>query len=252
MTAASQRRALVSVSDKTNLDTFVRGLVDLGFEILSTGGTRSFLEKAGIPVIDVTEYTGFPEIMDGRVKTLHPKVHGAILGRPTLESDAEAIAAHSIIPFQLVVVNLYPFQQTIARPDVTIDDAIENIDIGGPSMVRSAAKNHAHVGIVSDPQQYSEVLNRLQSDQFDGVYRRQLAAAAFEMTAVYDRAISDYLAKITDTDDSESTGYGRRLTLSFQRQQTLRYGENPHQRAAFYVESSPAAGTLATAQQLNG
>lgn len=252
MTAVSQRRALVSVSDKTNLDTFVRGLVDLGFEILSTGGTRSFLEKAGIPVIDVTEYTGFPEIMDGRVKTLHPKVHGAILGRPTLESDAEAIAAHSIIPFQLVVVNLYPFQQTIARPDVTIDDAIENIDIGGPSMVRSAAKNHAHVGIVSDPQQYSEVLNRLQSDQFDSVYRRQLAAAAFEMTAVYDRAISDYLAKITDTDDSESTGYGRRLTLSFQRQQTLRYGENPHQRAAFYVESSPAAGTLATAQQLNG
>lgn len=252
MTTASSRRALVSVSDKTGLDVFVRGLVDLGFEILSTGGTRTFLERAGIPVVDVTEYTGFPEIMDGRVKTLHPKVHGAILGRPTLASDAEAIAAHGIIPFQLVVVNLYPFQQTIARPDVTIDEAIENIDIGGPSMVRSAAKNHAHVGIVSSPDQYAEVLEKLQNDQFDEACRRRLAAAAFEMTAVYDRAISDYLAEITAAPEADSAAFGSRLTLSFQRQQTLRYGENPHQRAAFYVESAPAPGTLATAEQLNG
>lgn len=252
MTTASSRRALVSVSDKTGLDVFVRGLVDLGFEILSTGGTRTFLERAGIPVVDVTEYTGFPEIMDGRVKTLHPKVHGAILGRPTLASDAEAIAAHGIIPFQLVVVNLYPFQQTISRPDVTIDEAIENIDIGGPSMVRSAAKNHAHVGIVSSPDQYAEVLEKLQNDQFDEACRRRLAAAAFEMTAVYDRAISDYLAEITAAPEADSAAFGSRLTLSFQRQQTLRYGENPHQRAAFYVESAPAPGTLATAEQLNG
>ncbi len=252
MTTASSRRALVSVSDKTGLDVFVRGLVDLGFEILSTGGTRTCLERAGIPVVDVTEYTGFPEIMDGRVKTLHPKVHGAILGRPTLASDAEAIAAHGIIPFQLVVVNLYPFQQTIARPDVTIDEAIENIDIGGPSMVRSAAKNHAHVGIVSSPDQYAEVLEKLQNDQFDEACRRRLAAAAFEMTAVYDRAISDYLAEITAAPEADSAAFGSRLTLSFQRQQTLRYGENPHQRAAFYVESAPAPGTLATAEQLNG
>ena len=252
MTTASSRRALVSVSDKSGLDVFVRGLVELGFEILSTGGTRTFLEQAGIPVIDVTEYTGFPEIMDGRVKTLHPKVHGAILGRPTLASDAEAIAAHGIIPFQLVVVNLYPFQQTIARPDVTIEEAIENIDIGGPSMVRSAAKNHAHIGIVSSPDQYAEVLKQLQNDQFDEACRRRLAAAAFEMTAVYDRAISDYLAQITAAPAADPAGFGERLTLSFQRQLTLRYGENPHQQAAFYVESAPAPGTLATAEQLNG
>ena len=147
-------RALVSVSDKTGLEPFVKGLVALGYEILSTGGTRKFLEQAGVPVIDVTTYTGFPEIMDGRVKTLHPKVHGAILGRPTLASDAAAIQAHGIIPFQIVVVNLYPFQETVAKPDVNFDEAVENIDIGGPSMVRSASKNHAHVAIVTQPSQY--------------------------------------------------------------------------------------------------
>ncbi|MCP4505464.1 MAG: bifunctional phosphoribosylaminoimidazolecarboxamide formyltransferase/IMP cyclohydrolase, partial [Fuerstiella sp.] len=152
------QRALVSVSNKQGLDTFVKGLVDLGFEILSTGGTRRFLEEAGITVIDVTAYTEFPEIMDGRVKTLHPRVHGAILGRPTLESDAVAIAEHGIVPFQLVVCNLYPFQETIAKPDVSIPQAIEQIDIGGPSMVRSAAKNHAHVAIVTSPEQYEDVL----------------------------------------------------------------------------------------------
>ena len=162
MSTAVSRRALVSVSDKTGLESFVRGLTELGYEILSTGGTRKFLEQAGIPVIDVTSYTGFPEIMDGRVKTLHPKVHGAILGRPTLATDAAAIAEHGIIPFQLVVVNLYPFQQTVAKPYVTFDEAVENIDIGGPSMVRSAAKNHAHVAIVTQPQQYDEVLQQLQ------------------------------------------------------------------------------------------
>ena len=148
---AQAKRALVSVSNKEGLDTFVQGLVDLGFEILSTGGTRRFLEQVGISVIDVASYTEFPEMMDGRVKTLHPRVHGGILGRPTLDSDAAAMSEHGIIPIQLVVVNLYPFEETVAKPDVSIPQAIEQIDIGGPSMVRSAAKNHAHVGIVTCP-----------------------------------------------------------------------------------------------------
>ena len=213
MSNSHPHRALVSVSDKAGLASFVRGLTELGFEILSTGGTRKFLEQAGIPVIDVTSYTGFPEIMDGRVKTLHPKVHGAILGRPTLASDAVAIEAHGIIPFQLVVVNLYPFQQTVAKPDVTFDDAIENIDIGGPSMVRSAAKNHAHVAIVTQPSQYSDVLNRLQQNSLDEAFRRKLAAAAFEMTATYDRAISNYMAQVTSRDADEVSSFGPRLSL---------------------------------------
>ena len=252
MSNSSPLRALISVSDKTGLESFVRGLTELGFEILSTGGTRKSLEAAGIPVIDVTTYTGFPEIMDGRVKTLHPKVHGAILGRPTLASDAAAIQAHGIIPFQLVVVNLYPFQQTIAKPDVTFDEAIENIDIGGPSMVRSAAKNHAHVAVVTQPSQYDEVLSQLRSGSLDESFRRRLAAQAFEMTATYDRAISDYMLKVTSADSDSATSFGQRLSLSFKLQQELRYGENPHQKAAFYVEDHPAAGSLASAKQLSG
>jgi len=245
-------RALVSVSDKNGLESFVRGLTELGFEILSTGGTRKFLEQAGIPVIDVTTYTGFPEIMDGRVKTLHPKVHGAILGRPTLASDAAAIETHGIVPFQLVVVNLYPFQQTVAKPDVTFEEAVENIDIGGPSMVRSAAKNHAHVAVVTQPGQYSEVLEKLKCDQMDERFRRQLAAAAFEMTATYDRAISNYLSSVIAAETSQSSSFGARLSLSFRLQQELRYGENPHQRAAFYVEEHASPASLASARQLHG
>jgi phosphoribosylaminoimidazolecarboxamide formyltransferase/IMP cyclohydrolase len=229
-------RALVSVSDKTGLESFVKGLVALGYEILSTGGTRKFLEQAGVPVIDVTTYTGFPEIMDGRVKTLHPKVHGAILGRPTLASDAAAIQAHGIIPFQIVVVNLYPFQETVAKPDVSFDEAVENIDIGGPSMVRSASKNHAHVAIVTQPSQYEEVLQQLQSGTMGESFRRRLAAAAFEMTATYDRAISDYMANVVAKESGETSSFGQRLSLTYRLQQELRYGENPHQRAAFYVE----------------
>lgn len=246
---AQAKRALVSVSDKSGLDTFVRGLTELGFEILSTGGTRRFLEEAGISVIDVASYTEFPEMMDGRVKTLHPRVHGGILGRPTLESDAAAMADHGIIPIQLVVVNLYPFEETVAKPDVTIPEAIEQIDIGGPSMVRSAAKNHAHVGIVTAPGQYAEVLKRLQDDSFDEAYRRRLSAAAFEATARYDRAIANYMAGITS--DSESK-WPDVLAPSFMLEASLRYGENPHQTAAFYVESSPHPTSLACAKQLNG
>ncbi len=252
MSNSRHQRALVSVSDKTGLEFFVRGLTELGFEILSTGGTRKFLEQAGIPVIDVTSYTGFPEIMDGRVKTLHPKVHGAILGRPTLASDAAAIEAHGIVPFQLVVVNLYPFQQTVAKTDVTFDEAIENIDIGGPSMVRSAAKNHAHVTIVTQPSQYDDVLNRLKQNSLDEAFRRGLAAAAFEMTATYDRAISNYMDQVIAKDAGEDSSFGPRLSLSFRLQQELRYGENPHQRAAFYVEDAPSPTSVASARQLNG
>jgi phosphoribosylaminoimidazolecarboxamide formyltransferase/IMP cyclohydrolase len=250
-TMVPAKRALVSVSNKEGLDTFVRGLAELGFEILSTGGTRRFLEEAGISVIDVASYTEFPEMMDGRVKTLHPRVHGGILGRPTLESDAAAMSEYGILPIQLVVVNLYPFAETIARADVTIPEAIEQIDIGGPSMVRSAAKNHAHVGIVTCPTQYDDVLSSLQNDTFDEGFRRRLAAAAFEATASYDRAIANYMAGITAENTDESS-WPATLAPTFHLEASLRYGENPHQKAAFYVESNPAPTSLACAQQLNG
>jgi phosphoribosylaminoimidazolecarboxamide formyltransferase/IMP cyclohydrolase len=253
MSNTNPRRALVSVSDKTGLDTFVQSLIELGFEIISTGGTRRFLEEAGIPVLDVSTYTNFPEIMDGRVKTLHPKVHGAILGRPDLESDAVAIQEHGIVPFELVVVNLYPFEQTVAKPDATVAEAIENIDIGGPSMVRSAAKNHAYVGIVSSPQQYELVLSSLKANgKLDDVLRRELAGAAFEMTACYDRSISNYMAGLIDGSSEEGANFPAKLNLAFDRRSSLRYGENPHQRAAFYVEGDAASSSLAAAEQLNG
>lgn len=248
------KRALVSVSDKSGLDILVKGLVAEGFEILSTGGTRKYLEAAGIDVIDVTTYTNFPEIMNGRVKTLHPLVHGAILGRPTLDTDAAAIAEHGIVPFQLVVCNLYPFEKTVANPDVSIPEAIEQIDIGGPSMVRSAAKNHAHVAIVTQSSQYEEVLQKVQTDSLDDAFRRKLAAAAFRMTADYDQAIAAYMEKITaepaaDTSDKE---WPDSLNLNFKLQASLRYGENPHQAAAFYVEENPAPTSVAKAVQKNG
>ncbi|MFN0198644.1 MAG: bifunctional phosphoribosylaminoimidazolecarboxamide formyltransferase/IMP cyclohydrolase [Planctomycetaceae bacterium] len=243
----SSRRALISVSDKTKLEPFVKGLVALGFEILSTGGTRKFLEDRGIPVIDVTTYTGFPEIMDGRVKTLHPKVHGAILGRP--EHDAAVIAEHGIKPIELVVCNLYPFEATVAKEGVTWDDVIENIDIGGPSMIRSAAKNHAHVAVVTSAEQFPTILAALQSGGIGLDERKRLAAAAFEMTARYDRAIANYFQSKTATSD---TPFTPTLSLSFELVQSLRYGENPHQRAAFYREPNSAAGTLAAATQRHG
>lgn len=246
------RRALVSVSDKTGLGEFAAGLVELGFEILSTGGTRKALATAGVPVMDISEYTGFPEVMDGRVKTLHPKVHGAILGRPDLPGDAEAIAAHNITPFELVICNLYPFQQTIAKPGVTTAEAIEQIDIGGPSMIRSAAKNHAYVGVVSSPDQYAEVLAALKAGPLPKALRTRLAAAAFEMTAVYDRGIADYMSGLPDVAGEDSVKFPQQLTLSYQQQSALRYGENPHQLAAFYVEPNAGPATIAAAKQLNG
>jgi len=255
--SAAPRRALISVSDKTGLGPFAKELTRLGFEILSTGGTSRFLKEQGIPVIDVSEYTGFPEIMDGRVKTLHPRVHGAILGMPDHPDHAAAIQAHGIIPFQLVVVNLYPFEATIAKPDVTTEDAIENIDIGGPSMVRSAAKNHAYVGIVTRPEQYDRVIEQLNGSSLTLEFKRELAQAAFEMTARYDRAISDYFLSQSGTasflsKQGEPTGFPELLTLEFQKESDLRYGENPHQPAAFYVEKNAPAASIATAHKRHG
>lgn len=263
------RRALVSVSDKTGLVPFVQQLVALGFEILSTGGTKKHLADAGITVIDVADYTGFPEIMAGRVKTLHPKVHGGLLGRPDLAEDAEAIQQHGIVPFELVVVNLYPFQQTVAKPDVTLEVAIENIDIGGPSMIRSAAKNHAYVGVVTSHEQFEVVLSELAAGKLSKPLRLRLAGAAFEMTAQYDRAIADYFKQINENESLSSDSQVRpgipgsatelteeqfpiELEIRMHRQQSLRYGENPHQMAAFYTELPPRPATLATSEQLHG
>jgi phosphoribosylaminoimidazolecarboxamide formyltransferase/IMP cyclohydrolase len=248
----SVRRALLSVSDKHGLVPFAQGLVALGFELLSTGGTRKALESAGIPVLDVAEYTGFPEMMDGRVKTLHPRVHGGLLGRPDLTEDAASMKEHGITPFELVVVNLYPFVETISKPGVTTEEAIEQIDIGGPSMLRSAAKNHKYVGVVTSSNQYEQVLSELKQGMLSFEFRRKLAAAAFEMTARYDRAIADYMAGVTEPSASSDPEFPSQLSLKFERRSSLRYGENPHQRAAFYVETNPATSTLAAARTLHG
>ncbi len=250
----SKRRALVSVSDKTGLIPFARALAELGFEIVSTGGTSRTLREAGLAVVDVSECTGFPEIMEGRVKTLHPRVHGAILGRPDLPGDAAAMAKHGIVPCELVVCNLYPFEATIAREGVTVPEAIEQIDIGGPSMIRSAAKNHAYVGVVTSSTQYPGVIAALEQGPLSLELRRQLAGAAFEMTARYDRAIADYFAGLTNSNDASavSDGFPDNLTLSYRRRDLLRYGENPHQSAALYVEPNPAPASLAAAIQRHG
>ncbi|GAB4149293.1 MAG: bifunctional phosphoribosylaminoimidazolecarboxamide formyltransferase/IMP cyclohydrolase [Planctomycetaceae bacterium] len=252
MSTTERRRALVSVSDKSGIEPFVSGLVEQGFEILSTGGTRQVLEQAGIPVIDVADYTGFPEMMSGRVKTLHPKVHGAILGRPDNADDAAAMNEHGIIPFQVVVCNLYPFEETVARENVTLPEAIEQIDIGGPSMIRSAAKNHAYITVVTSPSQYEKVLAAIAENRLDATLRRELAQAAFTMTANYDRAISEYLLSVTNSSDSDNDGFGDEISIFAKRKLSLRYGENPHQRAGFYVEQNAASSTLARAEQLHG
>jgi phosphoribosylaminoimidazolecarboxamide formyltransferase/IMP cyclohydrolase len=249
--APIRKRALVSVSDKTGLAAFAAGLVQLGFEIVSTGGTRRFLEDNGIAVLDVSSYTGFPEIMEGRVKTLHPKIHGAILGRPTDAGDAAAIREHGIVPFQVVVCNLYPFEKTVARADVSFDDAIEQIDVGGPSMVRAAAKNHAHVAVVTDPRQYPRVLESLRSGELSADLRRELAWAAFERTATYDRAIATWLGEKVTGGESDAK-FPERLTVELVRNAVLRYGENPHQTAAFYRSPDAAPSTLARAEVLHG
>ena len=249
----SSRRVLLSVSDKQGLVFFAQGLIRLGFQLLSTGGTRQALESAGIAVEDVAQYTEFPEMMNGRLKTLHPRIHGGLLGRPDLLEDANSMQEHGITPFELIVVNLYPFVETIQKIGVTPEEAIEQIDIGGPSMLRSAAKNHRYVGVISSPSQYQRVLDELQSGPLCLDLRRELAAAAFEVTACYDRAIADFMARLATQDQSETDPtFPRELTLSFERRALLRYGENPHQRGAFYVETQPSGSTLAAAEILHG
>ncbi|HEX9373246.1 MAG TPA: bifunctional phosphoribosylaminoimidazolecarboxamide formyltransferase/IMP cyclohydrolase [Roseiflexaceae bacterium] len=218
-------RALISVSDKRGLAAFAAGLRSLGIDICSTGNTARHLGEAGVAVQSVSKLTGFPEILDGRVKTLHPAVHGGILARRDLPEHMDALAAHGIGPIDLVVVNLYPFVQTIARPGVTFDEAIEQIDVGGPAMVRAAAKNHASVLVVVSPDDYDEVLAALREDRVTAVFRRRLAARAFAHTAAYDAAIAGYLADEL---------FPETLPLAFKKAQELRYGENPHQRAALY------------------
>jgi phosphoribosylaminoimidazolecarboxamide formyltransferase / IMP cyclohydrolase len=238
------RRALLSVSDKSGLVSFARALAERGVELLSTGGTFRTLTDAKIPVKAVDEYTGSPEVMDGRVKTLHPKIHGGILAREgTDEVDLARLGAGYI---DLVVVNLYPFEQTLKKAGATPDELIENIDIGGPSMVRSAAKNHARVAVVTDPADYGTVLEELeQAGDLSLETKRTLAGKAFALTAAYDAAISGWLTR-----EGEADGFPRNLTLALKKSYALRYGENPHQKAAFYVSRDAEPGCLALAESL--
>ncbi len=264
------RRALVSVSDKRNLIPFARGLQRLGAEILSTGGTCRQLNEAGIDAIEVSSRTGFPEIMGGRVKTLHPIIHGGLLGRRGTDDDV--MSKHGIEPIDLLAVNLYPFEETISRADASLADAIENIDIGGPAMIRAASKNHDGVAVVVDPDDYDAILDALQSGQMTEKYRRSLAAKAYAHTASYDIAITRYLSASSEEsrlvalgrpvlrDISESLHtkpllqerLGERMLYAGKRIEKLRYGENPHQEAAFYRDQVPARGSLAGARQLQG
>jgi len=240
-------RALISVSDKTGVADFARALAARGIEILSTGGTAQALRAAGLAVTDVSQVTGFPEIMDGRVKTLHPKVHGGLLGRRDV--DAAVMAEHGIRPIDLVVINLYPFEATVAKPGCSREDAVENIDIGGPAMIRAAAKNHAFVGVVVDPADYAAVLAEIEApaQALTQATRRRLARKAFAHTASYDAAIFGYL------DATEGDGsLPDRLPVGLARQADLRYGENPHQRAALYRLPRRPAGTLIDARQHQG
>jgi phosphoribosylaminoimidazolecarboxamide formyltransferase/IMP cyclohydrolase len=239
------RRALLSVSDKHGLIPFASGLAKLGVEILSTGGTCRALREAGIDVIEVSDKTGFPEIMDGRVKTLHPTIHGGLLGRRG--TDEDVMAEHGIEPIDLLAVNLYPFEQTIARDDATIDDAIGNIDIGGPAMIRAASKNHDGVAVVVDPADYDAVLEALNDKVLSPEMRRRLAAKAYAHTASYDTAITKYLSGSLGDDP-----LGERFLYSGNLVDRMRYGENPHQDAAFYVDQQAPKGCLATATQLQG
>ena len=243
------KRALISVSDKMGLAAFAKALTEAGIEIYSTGGTRKHLLDEKIPVIDVSEYTGFPEMMDGRLKTLHPKVHGGILCRRDNLSDMNAMAEHGIHCFELVVVNLYPFEATVAREDVTDEEAIENIDIGGPTMVRAAAKNHRFVTIVTSPEQYSAVLEEIQRNGSTTLQlRRSLAKDAFTHTGAYDTAISQYFIERSE----EGSSFPANLSMTYARGTVLRYGENPHQQAAVYIDKKSRGPSVVTARQLNG
>ena len=241
------RRALISVSDKMGLGVFACQLADAGIELLSTGGTARHLRAEGLQVIDVAQYTGFPEMMHGRLKTLHPKIFGGILARRDQADDRQAMAAHDIQPIDLVVVNLYPFEATIAREGVTLEQAIEQIDIGGPSLVRAAAKNHKHVTIATHQEQYASIIEEIkQQGTTTPETRQRLAAEAFAHTAAYDRAIAEYFAGYQDDQFAPS------LHMMLCRKSSLRYGENPHQQAALYQDSGHRSPSIVTARQLHG
>lgn len=250
------RRALLSVSDKTGVVEFAQALAQRGVELLSTGGTARLLAENGLAVTEVSEHTGFPEMMDGRVKTLHPKIHGGILGRRG--QDDAVMEQHQIAPIDMVVVNLYPFAQTVANPDCTREQAIENIDIGGPTMVRSAAKNHADVTIVVNSQDYDRVLTEMDQHQQSLTHatRFDLAIAAFEHTAAYDAMIANYFGTQVPAyhhaEDSQESPFPRTLTQHWVKKQDMRYGENSHQAGAFYTEAHPQEASVATATQLQG
>jgi phosphoribosylaminoimidazolecarboxamide formyltransferase/IMP cyclohydrolase len=250
----SARRALISVSDKTGVVDFARGLRELGFEILSTGGTARALQDAGVPVTPVEQVTGFPEMMEGRVKTLHPAVHGGLLADRSKPEHMDQLAGAGYAPIDLVAVNLYPFAATVAKPGCTLEDAIENIDIGGPSMIRSAAKNHAAVTVLTAPEDYLAVLAELRSNDGETKLetRRRLAQKAYAHTAAYDAAIARYLSERFEEPRAEDAGFPEELRLEFRKAQDLRYGENPHQNAAFYLDLERREPSVATARQLHG
>jgi len=245
------RRALISVSDKTGIVEFAQSLTAMGVEILSTGGTYKLLCEEGIAAVEVSDYTGFPEMMAGRVKTLHPKVHGGILGRRG--TDDAVMQEHGIDPIDMVVVNLYPFAATIARPDCDLPMAIENIDIGGPTMVRSAAKNHKDVAIVVNASDYNAILAELSAEKgLTHATRFDLAVKAFEHTAAYDGMIANYLGAMVNQPEEQPATFPRTFNTQFVKVQDMRYGENPHQRAAFYVEADASEASVSTARQLQG
>lgn len=245
-------KALISVSDKTGIVEFAQALHLLGIQLISTGGTAQLLSAQGLPVQEVAELTGFPEMLDGRVKTLHPMVHGGLLARRDVPAHMQALQAHGIEAIDLLVVNLYPFEATVAAADCSLDEAIENIDIGGPAMVRSAAKNWKHVAVVTDTSQYAMVLNELQQkNTLSELTRFQLAVSAFNRISQYDGAISDYLSSLDLSTEQRSIFPGQ-ANGRFIKLQDLRYGENPHQLAAFYRDTHPAPGSLVTARQLQG
>ena len=249
---AEIKQALISVSDKAGVLEFAKGLQQLGVKILSTGGTARLLADAGVPVTEVADYTGFPEMLDGRVKTLQPKVHAGILARRDLPEHVATLQKHNIPTIDLVVVNLYPFSATVAKPGCTLEDAIENIDIGGPTMVRAAAKNHPHVAIVTDPADYSIVLDEMRANKntVSDATRFELAKKAFSHTAAYDSAISNYLTAINA--DGTRSAYPAQINFNFAKVQDMRYGENPHQSAAFYRDLNAVKGGIADYTQLQG
>jgi len=243
----TKKRALISVSDKTGIVEFARELINLGFEIVSTGGTKSALAEGGVPVIGISEVTNFPEILEGRVKTLHPNIHGGLLAKVGEESHRQQLEEHGITPIELVCVNLYPFQQTIAKPDVSVEDAIENIDIGGPAMLRASAKNHDYITVVVDPEDYQVVLDEYKENgTTEATTRRKLAAKVFRHTAAYDSMIAEYMTNLVGEENPE------KVTVTYELKQSLRYGENPHQKAAFYRKPLGSAFSVANAEQLHG